>query len=245
MKRKAIYNSRGNQVIDTGFKRFDKETNYISYGNIIANTIYGNYIRPYNEVKNGGYIGKPGEFMKYDMQHFKNIPRKIREILEDKERKESYCLYELFTHLENRREVFGYILHDRDRRLITSQVICYTGQNYWKRMNAIDYVIDLICVEGNTTIPNEVKEYFENMDSLTFVDYFTYSGKEYRLSAYKRINPDGLTDEVCVDENATVSIYEITDEISKWDNKPKKELVDIVNVKWNYPPFKLNYKKYA
>ena len=54
MKRKAIYNSRGNQVIDTGFKRFDKETNCISYGNIIANTIYGNYIRQYNEVKNGG-----------------------------------------------------------------------------------------------------------------------------------------------------------------------------------------------
>ena len=243
MRRKAVYNSRGNQVIDTGFKRFDKETNCISYGNIIANTIYGSYIRPYNEVKNGGYIGKPGDFLKYDMKHFQRIPQRIREILEDKERKESYCLYELFTHLNGNREVFGYILHDRNRRLITSSTVCYEGQNYWKRRNAIDYVIDLICVEGKTDIPNVVKEHFENMKSLTFVDYFTYDNKEYRLSAYKRV--DDLTDNVYVDENATVSIYEITDEISKWDGKPKTELLDIVNVKWNYPPFVNNYRKYA
>lgn len=243
MRRKAVYNSKGNQVIDTGFKRFDKETNYISYGNIIANTIYGNYIRPYNEVKNGGYIGKPGDFLKYDMQHFKNIPQTIRKILEDKERKESYCLYELFTHPDGNREVFGYILHDRDRRLITCSTVCCGNQSYWKRRAAIDYVIDLICVPGKTEIPNEVKEHFENMESLTFVDYFTYDKKEYRLSAYKRV--DDLTDNVYVDENATVSIYKITDEISKWDGKPKTELLDIVNVKWNYPPFVMNYRKYA
>lgn len=243
MRRKAVYNSRGNQVVDTGFKRFDKETNCISYGNIIADTIYGNYIRPYNEVKNGGYIGKPGDFLKFDMQHFKRIPQHIRAILEDKERKESYCLYELFTHPNGNREVFGYILHDRDRRLITSQVICYGNQSWQKRRDALDYVIDLLCVEGKTEIPEIVRTHFENMESLTFVDYFTYDNKEYRLSAYRRA--DDFSDDVCVDENATVSIYEITDEISKWDNKPKRELLDIVNVKWNYPPFKLNYRKYA
>jgi hypothetical protein len=245
MRRKAVYNSRGNQVVDTGFKRFDKETNCISYGNIIANTIYGNYIRPYNEVKNGGYIGKPGDFLRYDMQHFDRIPQRMRAILEDKERKESYCLYEIFTHPNGNREVFGYILHDRDRRLIDSQVVCYENQNWYKRRMALDYVIDLICVEGKMEIPNVVKEYFENMESLTFVDYFKYDGKEYRLSAYHRANPDGMTDDVYIDENAKVEVYEITDEISKWDNKPKKELLDIVNVKWNYPPFVLNYRKYA
>lgn len=243
MRRKAIYNSKGNQVVETGFKRFDRETNCISYGNIIANTIYGNYIRPYSKVKNYAYIGKPGEFMKYDMQHFKNIPYGMRRILEDENRKESYCLYELFTHPNGNREVFGYILHDRDRRLIDSQVVCYGNQTWYKRREALDYVIDLICVEGKMEIPNEVKEHFENMETLTFVDYFTYDGKEYRLSAYERV--DDISDDVYVKEDASVEIYEITDEISKWDNKPKKELLDIVNVKWNYPPFKLNYRKYA
>ena len=155
------------------------------------------------------------------------------------------CLYEIFTHPNGNREVFGYILHDRDRRLIDSQVVCCGNQNWYKRRMALDYVIDLICVEGKMEIPNAVKEYFENMESLTFVDYLEYEGKEYRLSAYHRVNPDGMTDDVYIDENAKVEVYEITDEISKWDNKPKKELLDIVNVKWNYPPFVLNYRKYA
>ena len=123
--------------------------------------------------------------------------------------------------------------------------MCYGNQSWNKRREALDYVIDLICVEGTTEIPNEVKTHFENMESLTFVDYFVYDGKEYRLSAYHRIDPNGMTDDVYVDENATVSIYEITDEISKWDGKPKTELLDIVNVKWNYPPFVKNYRKYA
>ena len=66
MKRMAVYNSRWNQVVDTGFKRFDKQTNCISKGNVIANTMFGCYIRPYNEVNNYGYVGKAGEFLKYD-----------------------------------------------------------------------------------------------------------------------------------------------------------------------------------
>ena len=78
---------------------------------------------------------------------------------------------------------------------------------------------------------NDIKKIEESLDMLGNVT--------------KGFEVEANIDEVYVDEDATVSIYEITDEISKWDNKPKKELVDIVNVKWNYPPFKLNYKKYA
>ena len=242
--RRPVYNKTGTkQIVDTGFKQFDRETNMISYGNIIANTIYGNYIRPYYEVRNGAYIGKPGDFLKYDMQYFKQIPYTMRRILEDKDRTESYCLYEVFTHPHGRREVFGYILHDRDRHLIGSEVICYEGQSWHKRREALDYVIDLICVEGKTEIPNEVKEHFENMESLTFVDYFVHDGKEYRLSAYRRT--DSISDNVYLDKNAKVEIYEITDEISKWSNEPQKYLIDIVNVKWEYPPFVMNYRKYA
>ena len=242
MKRKPKYNKKGNMIIETGFKRFDKETNCICRGNIISNTMYGSYIRPYSEVKNGSYIGEVGDFLKYDMKNFKKIPNNIKRILEDKERKESYCLYELFTHPNGRREVFGYILCDKNSKLITSSIICSHGQNYMKRFDALNYVIDMICVEGNTEIPTKVKEYFESLDTLTFVDYYKYDNKEYRLSAYKRVND--ISDDVYLDDKGTISIYEITNEISKYTGKPKTELLDIVEVKWNFPPFKLDYKKY-
>ena len=35
-------------ILNTDFKKFNKQTNYISNGNVIANTQYSNYIRPYN-----------------------------------------------------------------------------------------------------------------------------------------------------------------------------------------------------
>lgn len=229
--RKAVYDKKGNQVVDTGFKRFDKQTNCISYGNVWANTQYSSYIRPYNEIECNRTEFKVGELMRCDMKHFKQIPSHIRQILEDRNRDESYCLYEFFTYNGDDREVFGYMLHDRDRRYITSSVVVYGNQNSFKRSQALDYIRDLICVDGKMEIPSEVIKHFENMSSLTFVDYFDCNGKEYRLSAYKRV--DSYTDNVRLDKKPKISIYE------------DGQLLDIVNVELNnYPPFVLDYNKY-
>ena len=43
---------------ESDYKLFNKQTNVISRGNVIANTQYSTYIRPYSKIKNYGYVGK-------------------------------------------------------------------------------------------------------------------------------------------------------------------------------------------
>ena len=70
--KEAKYNKTGTrQIIDTGFKKFDKATNLISAGNVIANTQYGNFIRPYNMVLCNGNKFHKGHLMECDLKGFK------------------------------------------------------------------------------------------------------------------------------------------------------------------------------
>ena len=51
MKEKQWLN--GNKMkINTGHKTFDKQTTYITEGNVLAATQYGSHIRPYNLTLN-------------------------------------------------------------------------------------------------------------------------------------------------------------------------------------------------
>ena len=66
-----VWNKTGmKQIINSDYKLFNKQTNYISIGNVISNTQYSSYIRPYKEIKNGNYIGKEGDFLKFDIKNF-------------------------------------------------------------------------------------------------------------------------------------------------------------------------------
>lgn len=137
---------------DSGFKLFDKQTNYIGYGNVCANTQTSMYIRPFSEVKNGSYIGKPGDFLRFDMQLFGNVPSKeIRERIYDKERKESVILYKFFVTRRDKttgrcyQDVIGYVLTDYNHKFL-SRCYCYPfGQSAAKRVAALDECMNYIC----------------------------------------------------------------------------------------------------
>lgn len=131
--------------MDSGFKTFDQQTNVISTGNVSSNTQFSSFIRPYNEVKNYGYTGKPGDFLKYDMQWFEQIPTKMREIIYDKNRENSCILYEFFIHRNGKREVIGHVLTDGSYKHIASSVNCEYGQSYQKRESAINECKKYIC----------------------------------------------------------------------------------------------------
>ena len=131
---------------ESDYKLFNKQTNVISRGNVIANTQYSAYIRPYSEIKNYGYVGKEGEFMKYDMKYFSNIPEFMKEALEDVNRKESYILYEFFVWKNKMKEVIGYVLADYNDNLLCWCV--YHGDdrcNIQKRDSVIRECINYIC----------------------------------------------------------------------------------------------------
>lgn len=142
-----VFDKRGmKQVFESGFKTFDQQTNIITTGAVIANTQISEYIRPWSEVKNYGYVGQPGQFMKYDLQFFGNIPdEKIRSIIYDRDRKESVILYKFFIHTPYGIDPIGFVLTDYDHKHL-AHCYCFSyGCSTNKRIAAIDECMNYIC----------------------------------------------------------------------------------------------------
>ncbi len=135
--KKANFNMAGTkQIINSDYKLFNKQTNCISYGNIIANTQYSSYIRPYGQTTCNNHNFLEGELMKSDLKHFGNIPASIKDKLYAKDRKESYILYEFFVYRNGIKDIIGYVLTDKKHKLITYEVL-ESYNNYNKRLSAI------------------------------------------------------------------------------------------------------------
>lgn len=74
------------QIINSGFKTFDKQTNCITTGNALCSTQHSGYIRPYCEVECDGFSFKEGELMEYDLKvicwcsdtNFENLKRRTK-----------------------------------------------------------------------------------------------------------------------------------------------------------------------
>lgn len=140
--KKAVFNKSGmRQLVNTGYKKFDNATNYISTGNVIANTQYSLYIRPYCETKCNNCDFPEGHLLNYDMRMINNIPQRIREILSDKARKVSYILYKFFVG----DTVVGWVVTDNEHKLITSQVESWCGDTWrYKKYNCLQECIQYI-----------------------------------------------------------------------------------------------------
>lgn len=141
---KAIFNKSGmKQIVNSGYKLFDNQTNCITTGNVMSNTQYSSYIRPYKEVVNGYHIGKQGDFLKFDMKNFNRIPKSIKNFLTDENRVDSVILYEFFVNRNRRIDVIGYVLTDKNHNLIKYYV--EEGNWYFKREMAIREAMKYIC----------------------------------------------------------------------------------------------------
>ena len=135
------------QIINSGWKEFDKQTNCISTGNVYANTQYSSFIRPWKETECNGFTNPEGHLMNFDMKPFRNfrIPKCIMEILKNKERAESYILYMFFiVNKEKHVEPFGWVVTDYHHKHVTSCVTRNYGQCYLKRYNALKEAINYI-----------------------------------------------------------------------------------------------------
>lgn len=143
--KKAVFNKTGmRQLVDTGYKKFDKATNYIGTGNVIANTQYSLYIRPYNETECNGFTNPKGHLLNYDLSMFKHIPLRIREILCNKTRTESYILYLFFV----KDTTVGWVITDNRHRFVASQVDTWYGDNtFLKKSNCLAECIKYITEE--------------------------------------------------------------------------------------------------
>lgn len=152
MLKKHEWDNPNKMHFESEFKLFNKQTNLISTGNVWATTQYSNYLRPWNEVDNYGYIGKPGQFVKYDMQFFTNVPERMRKIIFDTEREQLLILYEFKVYHDGEKEVIGHVLTtgERECKYIAHSVHCPYGCSYWKRESAIREAMKYICDDGET-----------------------------------------------------------------------------------------------
>lgn len=144
--KKSVYNAAGTkQIINTGFKTFDRQTNIISTGNVMASTQYSSYIRPWSETECNGLTRPCGELMNYDMKPFSGyrIPIPITDIIEDKERKESVILYVFFIWKKHQLEPLCWVLTDYNHNLLKKYVCNWTQ----KRMNAMNEIVKYVANE--------------------------------------------------------------------------------------------------
>lgn len=146
--KKAVYTKNGmKQIIDSGFKLFDKQTNCISYGNVIANTQYSSYIRPWKRVECNGHTFREGHLLNTDIQHFGPLPRRIRDLLYDPEREKSVILYEFFVHKEYVKDIIGWVVttgYEDDYKKLMQQERVTWNRQLSQRINALHAIVPYI-----------------------------------------------------------------------------------------------------
>lgn len=145
--KKSIYNKRGTrQIVNSGWKLFDKQTNCIGPGNCVFNTQVSSFIRPWKQLECNGRVNPEGHLTNFDLEGFRryNIPSRMLEILRDKNREESMILYMFFVLVNGEVEPFGWALTTKDYGLVASSVVRRYGQSYAKRYNALYEAIEYI-----------------------------------------------------------------------------------------------------
>lgn len=145
--KEAKFNKTGTrQLVDTGWKTFDRQTNCISTGNVVSNTQFSSFVRPFGETECNGTHFHPGELLDFDMKPFKTyrIPHEVARILYDKGRDRSMILY-LFRTFEGTDPVpFLWVITTKDHKLYYHEVVYSFGQRYSKRFKAAKEILKYI-----------------------------------------------------------------------------------------------------
>lgn len=143
--KKVSWDNPNKMHVDTDFVLFNKQSNLISTGNVMANTQFSWFIRPYKETKCNGFDFKEGELLNSDLKYFNNLPQRISDILRDKERETSYILYEFFVTKNHEKDIIGYIITDANHDHVDSLVRCGYKENTGKRMSVISWCEQYVC----------------------------------------------------------------------------------------------------
>jgi hypothetical protein len=141
--KKVKWDNPNKMHMSSGYKEFDKQTNFIDTGNVIADTQNSFYIRAHNTPTNPvGDSVAPGAMQKWDLDSwFQQLPGHIRQEVEEKTVDKDNILYNFFILEGDRRIDLGYVLTDRKRKLIKKW---YTnGENARMAVDeAMKYVTD-------------------------------------------------------------------------------------------------------
>jgi len=132
--------------IETGHVTFDRQSNVVGTGNMIANTQLSFHIRPYSEVDCNGQTFPLGHLRDYDLNWFPSLPSEVRSCIESLTERNKTILYQFHHWLsggywgESKRIIHGYIITDYDGRLLRKLV---TGPTY-KSASVIDEMAEYV-----------------------------------------------------------------------------------------------------
>lgn len=138
----------GNKMrFESPHKTFNRQTNCLSTGNVIANTQYSNYIRPYSEIECNGFTNAPGHLQNWDLTEniVSRMPHHIREEIRQLTHDDGGIIYN-FHHwgggYHGKCIVDGFVLTTRhdDYKLIE---VWYINRD-WRAMGAVDEAIKYI-----------------------------------------------------------------------------------------------------
>lgn len=136
MKKATWDYSKDKMLVKTGHATFTRQTNVISAGNIIANTMLGWHCRPHSEVINPvGDECPPGHLRDFDLRIWKrrNIPRTVLRRIKELTQTESAWIYEFFHYnyqkwpRDPKRIVHGYVITSYNHIILS---IITTGPTY-------------------------------------------------------------------------------------------------------------------
>ena len=134
------WNKRGTRMlIDTGYKRFDKQTNFISYGNVLSNTQYSFYIRNKFDTECNGSNFETGELRNFDLKYFtKYFDNNMKEFFN--QFFGSCCLYEfsVYNKKNNQKDVIGWLVFDYSH----THLLKYHVNNYFRFLNKGNKVLN-------------------------------------------------------------------------------------------------------
>lgn len=126
--------------IETGHKTFDRQTNLISFGNIVSNTQYSKWIRPYNETKCYGQERPKGYLQDWDLDYFENLPNYVRNYIKETAIDDPVILYEFRSYNNNTKIIHGYVVTNKDHELLNYFVTGPTYKSYDVIKKCIKYV---------------------------------------------------------------------------------------------------------
>ena len=143
-----VYNPTGTkQLINSGWKLFDEQTNLITTGNVSSNTQQSSYIRPWTETECNGRTNPEGHLTNFDLQPFRKyrIPTVIDKIVSDKNRKEPVILYMFHVWSKDQHVLpFCWVVTDTNHKLLKHFIVTRRGEHIEKRINAAHEAISYI-----------------------------------------------------------------------------------------------------
>lgn len=143
-----VYNQSGTrQLINSGWKLFDNQTNLITTGNVSSNTQQSSYIRPWTETECNGRTNPEGHLTNFDLHPFQKygIPLVIDKIVSDKERKEPVILYMFYVWSKDQHVLpFCWVVTDKNHKLVKTVIVTRWGEHKGKRISAAREAVSYI-----------------------------------------------------------------------------------------------------